>query len=211
MNKKNYYDILGVSVKASSAEITSAKNALAKKYHPDANMRLGIDTTSQMQDVLEAYQILSDPQLRAEYDRETFKNKPRMQTFDLHNTDDNIENEETGFIVYWRASSRLYDIIAESNALFRQKQITSKIKKLSLQAIPYILCLRESGIPERYWHPDIMNWLLFTWYKNRNYTTEYLLTLYDEHIHHDFSKIAGIKCRNQAMRYEHSLKRLMKY
>ena len=39
MKSKNYYDILGVSVKASAEEITSAKNELAKRYHPDANIK----------------------------------------------------------------------------------------------------------------------------------------------------------------------------
>ena len=33
MENKNYYDILGVSVKATLDEITAAKNLLAKRYH----------------------------------------------------------------------------------------------------------------------------------------------------------------------------------
>ena len=45
MNDKNYYDILGVSMKASLDEITAAKTALAKQYHPDVNIKKGIDTT----------------------------------------------------------------------------------------------------------------------------------------------------------------------
>ena len=51
-------------------EITLAKNKLAKRYHPDVNMRNGIDTTDKMQEILEAYLVLSDPVKRAEYDRE---------------------------------------------------------------------------------------------------------------------------------------------
>ena len=43
MAKKNYYKILGVSRTASPEEISAAKNRLAKKYHPDANMKDGID------------------------------------------------------------------------------------------------------------------------------------------------------------------------
>ena len=61
MESKNYYDILEVSVKASAQEITLAKNKLAKRYHPDVNMRNGIDTTDKMQEILEAYLVLSDP------------------------------------------------------------------------------------------------------------------------------------------------------
>ena len=61
MAKKNYYKMLGVSRTASPEEISAAKNRLAKKYHPDANMKNGIDTTRKMQQILEAYRILSDP------------------------------------------------------------------------------------------------------------------------------------------------------
>ena len=77
MESKNYYDILEVSVKASAQEITLAKNKLAKRYHPDVNMRNGIDTTDKMQEILEAYLVLSDPVKRAEYDREIRGNRPR--------------------------------------------------------------------------------------------------------------------------------------
>ena len=72
MAKKNYYKILGVSRTASPEEISAAKNRLAKKYHPDANMKDGIDTTKKMQRILEAYRILSDPKKRASYDRKVF-------------------------------------------------------------------------------------------------------------------------------------------
>ena len=51
MENRNYYDILGVSTKAAPDEITAAKNALAKQYHPDANIKNGIDTTDKMQEI----------------------------------------------------------------------------------------------------------------------------------------------------------------
>ena len=70
MNSRTYYDILGVSREATLQEITSAKNALAKVYHPDANMNQGIDTTACMQEILEAYRVLSTPESRHEYDKE---------------------------------------------------------------------------------------------------------------------------------------------
>ncbi len=59
MSSRTYYDILGVSRDATLEEITSAKNALAKVYHPDANMHKDIDTTAFMQEILEAYRVLS--------------------------------------------------------------------------------------------------------------------------------------------------------
>lgn len=211
METKNYYDILGVSVKASADEITSAKNALAKKYHPDANMRDGIDTTEKMQEILEAYAVLSDSAKRAEYDRDISGRKPVMQTYDLKHAENEEEETESGFVVYWKASNQLYDIITESDELIRQKDATSRLAQLAVQALPYIILLREAQIPERYWLPDIMNWLLFASFKNRNYTTAYLLTLYDEHTKKDMTMMDGLKLKNRSHKYEHSVKRLMKY
>ena len=54
MNSRTYYDVLGVSRDATVEEITTAKNALAKVYHPDANVHKDIDTTAFMQEILEA-------------------------------------------------------------------------------------------------------------------------------------------------------------
>ena len=64
MSSRTYYDILGVSRDATLEEITSAKNALAKVYHPDANMHKDIDTTAFMQEILQAYRVLSNPAKR---------------------------------------------------------------------------------------------------------------------------------------------------
>ena len=60
MSSRTYYDILGVSRDATLEEITSAKNALAKVYHPDANMHKDIDTTAFMQEILEAFRVFSN-------------------------------------------------------------------------------------------------------------------------------------------------------
>lgn len=211
MEGKTYYQILGVSSTASLAEITAAKNWLAKEYHPDVNMRKGIDTTALMQEVLEAYQILSNETTRADYDRRIAGRSAVMQTFDLHEAAENEAQEDPAFVTYWKASNDLYDIVTESDALFRQKDETSRIAQLALQALRHILTLREGQIPERYWHPDIMNWLLFAWYKNRNFTTAYLLTLYDEHMKNEIPVMDKLRLKNKSMRYQHSVKRLIKY
>ena len=75
---RTYYDILGVSRDATFEEITTAKNALAKIYHPDANVHKDIDTTALMQEILEAYRVLSDPEKRKEYNRDTFGETDRV-------------------------------------------------------------------------------------------------------------------------------------
>ena len=56
-----------------------------------------------------------------------------------------------------------------------------------------------------------MNWLLFAWYKNRNFTTAYLLTLYDEHRKNEIPVMDKLRLKNKSMRYQHSVKRLIKY
>jgi len=64
---KDYYEILGVSRDADQDEIKRAFRNLAKKYHPDANPD---DPTAEakFKEINEAYEVLSDPQKRANYD-----------------------------------------------------------------------------------------------------------------------------------------------
>jgi curved DNA-binding protein CbpA len=64
---KNYYDILGVSRKASSNDIKKAYRKMAKKHHPDLN-RDDPAAESKFKEVNEANEILSDPDKRREYD-----------------------------------------------------------------------------------------------------------------------------------------------
>jgi len=64
MEKKNYYIILGVPHTESEGGIRKAFRKLAKTFHPD---RVGPDGTRHFQDILEAYNVLSDPQKRSEY------------------------------------------------------------------------------------------------------------------------------------------------
>lgn len=211
MESQNYYEILGVSSSASLEEITAAKNALAKKYHPDANLKDGIDTTEQMQAILEAYAVLSDPVKRSDYDRKSEGRKAVMQTFDLHEAENEPAMEEPTFVTYWKASNDLYDIITESDELYRMKDQAAKLGQLAMQALKHIIILRESQIPERCWHPDIMNWLLFTWFKNRNYTAAYLVSMYDDYIKKEFKGLERLRMQSKATHYQRSVKKLLKY
>jgi len=63
--EKDYYQILGVSRNASQEEIRKAYRELARKYHPD---RAGGDE-QKFKEINEAYQVLSDKEKRAQYDR----------------------------------------------------------------------------------------------------------------------------------------------
>lgn len=211
MEEKNYYELLEVSSTATIEEITTAKNALAKKYHPDANLKNGIDTTEQMQAILEAYTVLSDPVKRSDYDRKIAGRKAVMQTFDLRETENGPDEAEPVFVTYWKASNSLYDIIVESDELIRMKNQAAKLGQLAMQALKHIIILRQSEIPERCWHPDIMNWLLFTWLKNRNYTATYLVSMYDEYLKKEFKGLEKLRMQNKAIHYQRSVKKLLKY
>lgn len=65
--KRDYYEVLGLSKGASENDIKKAYRRLAKKYHPDLNKEAGAEAA--FKEVNEAYEVLSDPQKRANYDQ----------------------------------------------------------------------------------------------------------------------------------------------
>ena len=66
--KKDYYEILGVDRSSSEKEIKSAYRKLAKKYHPDLNPD-DTESESKFKEAAEAYDVLSNPEKRANYDK----------------------------------------------------------------------------------------------------------------------------------------------
>ena len=64
----NCYELLGVSPSANNAELRQAFRQLSKRLHPDTTSLPNDEATRQFQKVCEAYDLLSDPVLRANYD-----------------------------------------------------------------------------------------------------------------------------------------------
>jgi molecular chaperone DnaJ len=66
-NKRDYYEVLGVAKGAAPEELKKAYRQMARKFHPDVNKEAGAE--DKFKEVTEAYEILSDDQKRAMYDR----------------------------------------------------------------------------------------------------------------------------------------------
>ena len=65
--RRDYYEVLGLSRGASADEIRSAYRRLARQYHPDVNQ--APEAAERFKEINEAYQVLSDPERRQAYDR----------------------------------------------------------------------------------------------------------------------------------------------
>ena len=68
MADRDFYEILGVSKKASDDEIKKSYRKLAMKYHPDRN-KSNKEAERKFKEATAAYEALKDPQKRAAYDQ----------------------------------------------------------------------------------------------------------------------------------------------
>jgi molecular chaperone DnaJ len=67
MDKRDYYEVLGVGKSASAGEIKKAYRKLALKYHPDKNSEA--EAAEKFKEISEAYAVLSDSSKKAQYDQ----------------------------------------------------------------------------------------------------------------------------------------------
>src|SRR5512136_2409625 len=66
-NKRDYYEVLGVSKTASKDQIKDAYRKLALQYHPDRNK--SPEAEEKFKEISEAYAVLSDEEKRKQYDQ----------------------------------------------------------------------------------------------------------------------------------------------
>lgn len=76
MAKKDYYEILGVPKNASAEDIKRAYKELVKKWHPDLHSSDKATAEEKFKEIREAYEVLSDPRKRAQYDRFGYVGQP---------------------------------------------------------------------------------------------------------------------------------------
>jgi len=112
MSSPNYYDILGLSKTASQEEIKKAYRALTLKWHPDRNPSK--EAEEKIREVNMAYETLSDPQKKEQYDVEL--DNPFLQRsngFDgggMHNPEDIINMMFGGGMPFMNMGGGIHEI-----------------------------------------------------------------------------------------------------
>jgi len=88
VDKRDYYEVLGVNKNATLNEIKSAFRKLAKQYHPDVSKEA--DAEAKFKEAQEAYAVLSDDEKRKQYDQfghNAFSGNGGFQGFDFSDFD----------------------------------------------------------------------------------------------------------------------------
>ncbi|MDR3124710.1 MAG: DnaJ domain-containing protein [Endomicrobium sp.] len=88
--KLNYYEILGVSQKASNSDIKKAYHKLAFKFHPDKSLNAKY-ATEKFKEISQAYSVLSDEHKKKQYDKTLGPNSKKSKVADFYNMKDIVD------------------------------------------------------------------------------------------------------------------------
>ncbi len=117
----NYYKIFGLTKSATKEEIKKQYRRLAKEFHPDINKNS--NATAKMQEILEAYYILNDEEVRFRYDRQYEKIYESKEWTDIESKNKKKNRHQDG------SKSQSYnDPILEKWIITAKKQAIEFIK-----------------------------------------------------------------------------------
>jgi curved DNA-binding protein len=111
----DYYRVLGISRRATLAEIKQAYRRLAKKYHPDVSQE--VDSEYHFKRINEAYDVLGNERRRSQYDREVRKHREKQVNFNAQQS------------AYTRRTSPFDTNVAPSRAGHQQTSNSAKRRK----------------------------------------------------------------------------------
>ncbi|HUP45663.1 MAG TPA: molecular chaperone DnaJ [Thermoanaerobaculia bacterium] len=150
VDKRDYYEILGIERSASLDEIKKAYRKLALKYHPDKNPG-NPEAEERFKEAAEAYGVLSDEEKRARYDRYGHSGMSGMGGFDPSQFADfgDILGDLFGFGDLFGAGRRRTNRPARGNDLRYDLQITFEEavfgKEVSIDVPRVVVCATCSG------------------------------------------------------------------
>lgn len=158
MNSNDYYKILGIMKKSSDKEIKNAYRRLARKYHPDRNSKVSDDI---MKNINIAFEVLSDPEKRNQYDMTNFddlvenndekhNNYKGAKNVNINNSNSSSRDYETRYerespsIYSNTTSSEDYSSYYPDDNLNFQIQDTSNINNLDIPKSQYQIIVEPS-------------------------------------------------------------------
>lgn len=130
--KQSYYEILGVSEKADTAEIKRAYRAAVKKYHPDLHQNASesekAEFTHKTGEINEAYDVLSDSRRRAQYDSSLHNNAYNGNAYNgayqgnYSNTEYSSYYSNSDFADFWEEINKVRSNYYEEELNRRRRQ-----------------------------------------------------------------------------------------
>jgi ferredoxin len=121
LDDANYYEVLEISRYANQRDIKSAFRRLARRYHPDRNSTVSDDI---MKNINIAFEILSDPGKRQQYDESLAGERPRK----LDRSDQNYEDNSTSNRYNWKVDTISDDLDRQTGSYDNEVKVNFESK-----------------------------------------------------------------------------------